>query len=82
MSTKIPKDREKTRPETNDNIYDNIEDDVIGTISAPTVGDRIVLDDFVDDNGKGSARMLAFTMLASAVAIVGLTIAGIIKIIH
>ena len=78
MSDKFPNDdREKTRPETNGKTFDDIEDDVVGTIKAPANGDKIILDDFIDDDGEGGARILAYSILGSIAVIVGLIIAAI-----
>lgn len=65
-----------------DERYLSEDDIIIGTAKAETKGDKIILDEFVDDNGEGSARMLTFTMLASFGALVAIAIAAIIKILH
>lgn len=67
---------------TLDEKYFSEDDTVIGIAEAETKGDEIILDEFVDDNGEGSARMLTFTIIVSLGAIVSIVIAAIIKILH
>jgi|GEM_PF-2375029 hypothetical protein len=83
MSTNVPK---KTYPnaetETRQNPFDNIEDEVVGVGFAPVNGDKYVLDEVVDEDPMSGARMVAFVTLVSAVAVLGLAVAAIIKIAH
>lgn len=65
-----------------DERYFSEDDTVIGIAKAETKGDKIILDEFVDDNGEGSARMLTFTMLTSIGVLASIAIAAIIKILQ
>ena len=65
-----------------DERYLSEDDTVIGIAKVETKGDEIVLDEFVDDNGEGSARMLTFTMLTSIGVLASIAIAAIIKILQ
>lgn len=78
--TKIPKadpNPAKTTP------FDNIEDDVIGVGKARIDGDKYILDGIDEDYDPiDGARLVVFSVGVSAVAILGLIVAAIIKIIH
>lgn len=65
-----------------DERYLSEDDTVIGIAKVETKGDEIILDEFVDDNGEGSARMLTFTMLTSIGVLASIAIAVIIKILQ
>ena len=65
-----------------DERYLSEDDTVIGIAKVETKGDEIILDEFVDDNGEGSARMLTFTMLTSIGVLALIAIAAIIKILQ
>ena len=65
-----------------DERYLSEDDTVIGIAKVETKGDEIILDEFVDDNGEGSARMLTFTMLTSIGVLAAIAIAAIIKILQ
>lgn len=62
--------------------FDNIEDKVIGVGSARIDGEKYVLDDVVDEDPMGGARMVALATLVSGAFLIGLVVAGVIKIFH
>ncbi len=83
MSTNYPKNPDQHADCQNQQYpFDNIEDKVIGVGSARIDGEKYVLDDVVDENPMGGARMVAFVTFASGAFLIGLVVAGVIKIFH
>ncbi len=58
------------------------EDEIIGVVQAETMGDEIILDEFIDDDGKSSAKMLGITFIAGLVGFAVTILAIIIKMLR
>ena len=83
MSTNYPKNPDQHADCQNQQYpFDNIEDEVIGVGSARVKGEEYVLDDVVDEDPMGGARMVALATFVSGAFLIGLAVAVAIKIFH